>query len=265
MECKGCFARFGSNLRSRKMLPKLSTEDWLRVISTLAAMPGGGVSRKINFVGGEPLLIKDLPVLLAHAKKEGFTTSLVTNASLLSRRLKEVAEHTDWVGISIDSFDERTTLKLGRHSSGRMVDYLPVIGEVKAQGIKVKINTVVSHLNWDEDMSEPLQIAMPDRWKVLRLLLIDGENDSQTHMVPTDSEFTAFVTRHSHLQPIVEDNDAMRGSYLMVGPDGFLLDNSSGPYRRITSLLAPEWEGIGGYLDSVGDRMDMRGGVYDWA
>lgn len=104
-KCKFCFATF-SQVKER--LPK---EQALMMPILLA---DSGVE-KLNFVGGEPLLCPYIGDLLSVSKKVGLVTSIVTNATRLTRKfLEDNARNIDWIGISIDSSDENTEKSLGR-------------------------------------------------------------------------------------------------------------------------------------------------------
>lgn len=63
-----------------------------------------GVSQ-IYFVGGEPLLVSNLPEYIRYAKKKGLMTRLDTNGFLLNgKKVKELKEAgLDMIGVSIDS------------------------------------------------------------------------------------------------------------------------------------------------------------------
>ncbi len=49
----------------------------------------------------EPLLRKDLPLIMAHAKQLGMITSMVTNGKLLYERVEEL-ENVDYLSVSVD-------------------------------------------------------------------------------------------------------------------------------------------------------------------
>lgn len=49
----------------------------------------------------EPLLRKDLPQIMAHAKKIGMVTSMVTNGKLLYERAEELGD-VDYLSVSVD-------------------------------------------------------------------------------------------------------------------------------------------------------------------
>jgi MoaA/NifB/PqqE/SkfB family radical SAM enzyme len=51
---------------------------------------------KINFAGGEPFLNKNLGAFVKHAKNLGFKTSIITNASQMTRSwLQEYGPYVD--------------------------------------------------------------------------------------------------------------------------------------------------------------------------
>src|SRR2546423_2902387 len=83
MHCAFCFGRF-QDVRAQ-VLPKghLGRTESLTVVSMLAHAG----FQKITFAGGEPFLCPWLPELIARAKSQGMTTSVVTNGSLLSEEM----------------------------------------------------------------------------------------------------------------------------------------------------------------------------------
>lgn len=86
----------------------------------------------------------------------------------------------------------------------------------------MKINTVVNSLNWRDDMSAFITAAAPDKWKLLRVLPVLGDE-----LAVTDNQFRHYCAAHqAHAARIsVEDNTAMRQSYLMVNPEGRFYSN----------------------------------------
>jgi MoaA/NifB/PqqE/SkfB family radical SAM enzyme len=92
----------------------LPTEKWLQVIDKLGrwCSPAG-----INFVGGEPLLRKDLGQLIFRAHSLGFETSFNTNGWLVTKeRSIELSEaQANVVYVSLDGLNRETI----DHSRGR--------------------------------------------------------------------------------------------------------------------------------------------------
>jgi thymidylate kinase len=141
---------------------------------------------------------------------------------------------------------------------------------VRRRGIRIKLNSVITALNWQEDMSALVRRIGPERWKAFQVLRIEGENDGKVEpLLITAEQFEAFVQRHAHLAaeglaPVAEDNDAMQGSYVMIDPQGRFFTNELGRYVISEPILDV---GVDAALAQVGWRHDKfiaRGGVYDW-
>ena len=262
MQCIGCYARFGEDVKSKPFA--LSKSNWIQVINNIYDF-SIGLNVKINFVGGEPLLYPYLPDLLNHSKKKGFTTSIVTNGSLLKRRFNELNGLVDWVGLSIDSFDENTLRALGRTSKGNTLNYHEIIPLIHALESKLKINTVISQLNWQENMTHEMSLMKIDRWKVFQFLPVTGENDHAAAALQiNEDQFQYFCQQHKLLHPIIENNDAMQGSYLMISPDGLLFDNTNGYYQYGPSLLNNIDQTSAEKIGFSTIKFLNRGGSYDW-
>ena len=270
MACKFCFATFQDINPS--ILPKghLGRDDSLSVVESLA----GAGFRKINFAGGEPTLCPWLPDLITRAKELNFTTSVVTNGSRISAEwLNDVAESLDWSGLSIDSVSQYTLSRIGRATrSGPMsaYDYLHVIDILKQHHIRVKINTVVSQDNLRESLADFIIQARPERWKLLQVLPVQGQNDADIDQcLVTSEEFDHFVQANRYVEDygiavVPESNDMMTGSYVMVDPAGRFFDNVTGVHTYSRPMLEV---GVREALQDVSvdaGKFLSRSGMYDW-
>ncbi len=56
----------------------------------------------VSMWGGEPLLVRDFDGIVAHARRLGLETHVVTNGFLLERHLDAVVEHVDRLCVSVD-------------------------------------------------------------------------------------------------------------------------------------------------------------------
>ena len=121
----------------------LGTVSVRDVRHVLMAAVGLGVE-SVRFTGGEPLLRKELPEMIATAKELGVEdVALTTNASLLERRLSDLlAAGLDRVNISLDAVDPDTFRRAT--NGGNIKQVWAGIDAVMAAGLHpVKINTVV--------------------------------------------------------------------------------------------------------------------------
>lgn len=261
LNCTFCYATFP---QARRSLP---AADALAVLDALAEAG----TEKITFVGGEPTLYPHLAQVVRHASALGMTTCIVSNGVKLEQVLAVASDAVDWIGLSVDSGDEAVQAALGRGAGdhvGRSIAWADV---VRGLGIRVKLNTVVTRLNWREDMSPLVRRIRPDRWKAFQVLRVEDENAGRVEpLLIADDQFRNFVERHAPLAveglPLVaETNDDIRGSYVMVDPLGRFFSNEEGRYRISRPILEI---GVAAALQQAGWRQDKfiaRGGLYDWA
>ena len=235
MNCVFCFGGFKATAKTK------TKSDWIRLIKKIGEETAFLPDRRLNFAGGEPLLVPYLPELLALAKAEGFKTSIITNGSRLTENyLDQIEPYIDLIGISIDSLSESLNEKAGRktrHGALSQQDYLSICQQVTQRGIELKVNTVIHQDNYHQDLSPLLENTSISRWKVLRMLPIENENDNYRHLCPSDEAFNDFVLRHQAYRPIVEDNEDMKSTYLFVSPEGMLMDNSTNQMVGLDSLF----------------------------
>ncbi|WP_428264307.1 viperin family antiviral radical SAM protein [Haliangium sp.] len=260
LRCKFCFATF------RDVPGALDVHD-ARALLTRLREAGG---EKINFAGGEPTLFPHLALLIEHAKALGFTTSIVTNGARLRPLLERHAEALDWVGLSVDSSHEEVQAALGRGRGQHVAKSIAHADHAHAVGVRVKLNTVVTALTWDEDMSDLVRRMKPARWKVFQVLPVAGQNDGDVDqlLIPATA-FEAFLERHRPLAaegvpPVAEDNQAMRGSYVMVDPLGRFYSSLTGRHEYSEPILQV---GVAQALRQIGfsmAKLRARGGLYRW-
>ncbi|MDO9018020.1 MAG: viperin family antiviral radical SAM protein [Deltaproteobacteria bacterium] len=258
--CTFCFATF------RDVEGQLDPDDARRLLDRLRAAGG----EKLTFAGGEPTLHPHLGALVDHAKALGFTTSVVTSGSRLDALLDGHASSIDWVALSIDSAVERVQRSLGRGRGDHVARVRVLASRCRNEGVRLKVNTVVTALNCDEEMGDLLRELRPERWKVFQVLRVEGQNDGRVEplLIPRE-HFVAFVERHASLgssgiEVVAEDNDAMEDSYVMIDPRGRFYGNHGGRHQVSDPILGV---GVRAALDQVGfsiDKFEGRGGRYAW-
>jgi radical S-adenosyl methionine domain-containing protein 2 len=226
MKCEVCFAKYPKGHR-------LGTDGWLECLHAIDRDTMHISRRKINFAGGEPTLLPYLGKLIVEAKKLGFTTGIVTNGSSVDEAfLERCAGYLDTIGVSVDSISPATNLLLGRYAEGiawGSDEYLGLARKIRSWGYSLKINTVVSKLNLQEDFSGFIAEASPERWKVMQCLIVEGQNDSAARLAISDFEYREFLSRHEASRNLItEHSESMRGSYVMIDPRGLPYGNASG-------------------------------------
>ena len=193
---------------------------------------------RLSLAGGEPMLFpRQIARVARHAKSRGMRVSMITNGSLLGRDagvLSDLAGSLDMLGLSIDSTSDSGNRAIGRAdrkgNALSMAQLVALVADVRAAhpGITLKVNTVVNALNVHDDLREVIEAIRPDRWKLLRVLPVLGDD-----LAVSDSDFASFVARHLCVgtRVSVEDNRDMLTSYLMVDPQGRFFQNGKGTSR----------------------------------
>ncbi|MEG3928406.1 viperin family antiviral radical SAM protein [Microcoleus sp. D3_18a_C4] len=258
--CRFCFATF------RDVQGYLTFSDATRLLLLLREAG----TEKINFAGGEPTLHPYLGELLSESRRLGFVTSIVSNGARIAELLEKHSGNIDWVALSVDSASEVIQKKLGRGNGDHVQRSIALFDELHRYTIHVKLNTVVTRLNFQEDMSEFVRRVRPERWKVFQVLPVDGQNDgSVEELLISTQQFQEFVERHQALlgenfRPVVETNDLMRDSYVMINPQGQFYNTTTGRHLYSSSILEV---GVDAALAQVGWNVDnflARGGIYAW-
>ena len=235
-----CNFSCGFCFHTKKSSDKLPIEDAIRGCDMLKKAG----TRKLNIAGGEPFIYPRYIGELIKQCKENIKIekiSVITNGSLVKKDFFEkFGKYIDVFGVSCDSFDKETNIKIGRGKKGENVQKLFEIRELcKQYGIKFKLNTVVCNYNKDENMVENIKKLNPDRWKVFQVLMVKGENeDKVTKFQITNEEFKQFVERHKEIKCMVaESNDNMKSSYLILDEKMRFLDKGDGDEICSQSIL----------------------------
>jgi radical S-adenosyl methionine domain-containing protein 2 len=240
--CRYCYAKWQEPKHAGKKIHESSWRDGL-LQEIHAFFQSGGLferrsglsvgSVRLNLAGGEPLIEPELALsILDQSHKIGMDTSIITNGSLLTEDLvQKLACRISLLGVSVDSSLDACNRDIGRAGrNGKTMSavhlrHLLGLARNINPGLRVKINTVVHSLNWDEDISSLILALTPERWKILKMLPVVS-ND----LAVSDQNFRSFVERHRKLPVAIcaESNEEMTESYVMIDPAGRFFQNSSG-------------------------------------
>ncbi|MEO2120205.1 MAG: viperin family antiviral radical SAM protein [Candidatus Poseidoniia archaeon] len=275
--CSFCYAP----LTEQRLMSRLSEEAGISIIEDLSS---SGVE-KINFVGGEPMLHPHLEAWIVTSKSCGLTTSIVSNGTRMTENwLTKMRPHLDWLGLSIDASNDELHALMGRGLKGEISSgtsrHLERSKEVwrLAQGLGygLKLNTVVTSVNIDDDMTELVSSLKPHRWKVFRVLRIEGENDGRVEpLLISQEQFEEYMILHrSSLQHfegtqiVSEDNEDMLGTYAMIDPQGMVYTNLHGRYHYskqnvIDIGFLAAWAQVMDGFSNI--KFERRGGKWNWS
>lgn len=196
---------------------------------------------RLNIAGGEATInMKKLAPVIETAWSEGFVLSIITNGSYLEN-LMPFIDKFSMIGISVDSACDETNIKIGRCTAkGKVMTFSELCKKVDAlkaanPGLIIKINSVVNALNWNENLLSQLKSVGAQKYKILRQMPFNGDkgisNDQWRHFIE--------VNRHPELNTVIEDNEDMTRSYLMIAPDGRFFQNGGTEYAYSSHSL---WE-----------------------
>lgn len=239
--CAYCFGRFPDK-------KELTIEQACKVIDNIARnfSKNGIVDGRINLAGGEPLLYPYLDDLIDYINAYGIKVSVITNGSLLTE--EKIARWKDKVyciGLSFDSALAETNTSIGRCCNNKTLSVKQAVRITQAihrNGIKLKINTVVSKLNVNEDMSEFYKRLKPDRLKFLQVEIVEGINGKAEGLTVSKKAFDEFCKRHRQCcrDTVCEQRGDLENSYLMINPQGEFQLNDSGEYKIYGNCLEEE-------------------------
>jgi GTP 3',8-cyclase len=165
--CVYCMPKevYGRDHRFLERRELLTFEEITRVARTFVA---AGVT-KIRITGGEPLVRRDLDVLVAQLAELGVDLTLTTNGSLLPQKAQALADAgLRRITVSLDSLDDAIFRALND------VDFsvervLAGIDAASAAGLPVKVNAVIKR-GVNDDQVVPLAGFFRERGHTLRFI-----------------------------------------------------------------------------------------------
>ncbi len=178
---------------------------------------------KVRLTGGEPLLRKDLPVLIEMLaqKPQLRDLALTTNAVLLADQaalLYQAGLHR--VTTSLDSLDpERFKALTRRDTHARVLAGIAAVGEAGFDGLK--IDTVVMRGYNDDELVSLIEFGQQWRAEVrfIEYMDVGGATHWRMNRVLPRVEILERLTSHfGPIEPIVEESSAPAQRYRL--PDG---------------------------------------------
>lgn len=234
--CKHCFAHFDH----MKMLP---INTWKHVVDNI----GGTIFvKRFNIAGGEPLLYPHIDELIKYIYDKGYEVSIITNGYLMTDEwLEKNAKYIHTIGFSVDSFNEETLLAMGRKTLKNEILHpnrlLELCKKIKNYGIKLKLNTVVTSLNYTEDFTQIMEDLNVDRWKVLKMKVFKNKSFDNSDIAISKKMFNDFVSKHKDINNAVFE-ESLVNSYIMIDASGSLVDNSGDSYVKLIDVTNEEFE-----------------------
>jgi cyclic pyranopterin phosphate synthase len=165
--CVYCMPKsvFGTDYRFLERKELLTFEELQRV----ARIATGLGVQKIRLTGGEPLVRKDVEVLIGMLAPLGAELTLTTNASLLAAKAQRLADAgLHRVTVSLDSLDD-ATFRAMNDVDFPVSKVLDGIDAAAAAGLPVKVNAVVKR-GLNDDGILPLARYFREQGHTLRFI-----------------------------------------------------------------------------------------------
>jgi len=177
--------------------------------------------------------------------------------------------------LSIDSATDATNRAIGRATrEGKVITaegYLSIANLCRDLNIRLKVNTVVNALNWTEDLRGLLGSIRLERWKILQVMKVTGQNDEGFPAAAiTLQQFESFVDRQRelHLERITivteEAEGDIRGSYAMIDPQARFFDSTRGLHFYSRPILEVGVQAAWNEIQFDRTRFERRGGLYSF-
>lgn len=202
---------------------------------------------RLSVVGGEPILFqKKTQFVVETAVACGAEVSVITNGSHLEN-VFPFARYLSQVGVSLDSFNHETNIKIGRQCNGHTLSFEDISKKLASlreinPNVRVKVNSVVNQNNFAEVLVDKIAALGVSKYKILRQMPFGGCKGI------SDEQFYEFV-RNNYREDLfgsadgsvrhifIEDNSVMTQSYLMIAPNGCLFQNGGAEYRYSRPLM----------------------------
>jgi radical S-adenosyl methionine domain-containing protein 2 len=249
----------------------LSLDDAKRVIDSIEEYfrEAQVKNSRINLAGGEPLIYPYIDEIIDYISSKGIKVSMITNGSLLTEeRVEKWKGKVETIGISIDAKSKETNEKIGRCTKNGTLDLTRLKGvcdKIHKLGIKLKINTVISKVNINEDLLSIYKDLKPDKIKYLCVHIIENKNSQMKSALPSKEDFDKFIETNlynKNCQVVVENSGYMTNSYFMINPQGQVYMNDNGIEKLYGSCLETPlikiYDSVPLYEDKFEERYERR-------
>ena len=194
---------------------ELSTEQWCQVFTEARDM--GAV--QLGFSGGEPLLRKDLEVLVKHSRDLGFYTNLITSGiGLTEKRIAKLkVAGLDHIQISFQGADPEVNDAIAGKGNAYKQKF-KMAKSVKAQGYPMVLNFVISKQNINQ-IAEVMRLSCEleaDYVELATAQYYGWAYQNRDHLLPTQAE---LVEAERIVNEFREQQQGKGPHFIFVTPD----------------------------------------------
>jgi cyclic pyranopterin phosphate synthase len=215
--------------------PDLLTDDELIRLIGIAVRDLGVT--EVRFTGGEPLLRRGLPGIIARVAdlRPRAELSLTTNGIGLAKLAGPLhSAGLDRVNVSLDTLSPETFIQLARRD--RLADVLAGLAAAAGSGLApVKVNSVLMRGVNDHEAAALLRFCLDNdyRLRFIEQMPLDAQHGWRREDMVTADEIMALLSAEFTLKP---DDSADRGS---APAEAFLVDGGPATVGIIASVTRP--------------------------
>jgi cyclic pyranopterin phosphate synthase len=217
-------------------LPRESILSFEEIDRLAGIFAGLGVD-KIRLTGGEPLLRRDLPALVAllRLRPELCDIALTTNGILLGRYATELrAAGLGRVTVSLDTLRPKRMLEFAR--SPRHADVLDGIAAARSAGFGVKLNMVVIRGYNDDELGELIDFGRRAGAEVrfIEYMDVGGATDWSMSQVVSQREILEILARrYGPIEPLAKPDAAPAEQFSFTDGTVFgVIASTTAPFCR---------------------------------
>ena len=213
---------------------QLTDDELIRLIGIAVGRLG---VKEVRFTGGEPLLRRGLPDIVARtaALTPRPEISLTTNGIGLARLAGPLrAAGLDRINVSLDTLEVDTFIRLARRN--RLADVLAGLAAAAEAGLTpVKVNAVLMRDVNDHEAVDLLQFCLDHGYELrfIEQMPLDAQHGWRRENMVTADEILAMLAVKFDLVP---DDPASRGS---APAEAFLIDGGPAKVGVIGSVTRP--------------------------
>jgi MoaA/NifB/PqqE/SkfB family radical SAM enzyme len=198
LQCKHCY--MCSDPAS--CIEATNTQEWLDFFNDLKKDFTSKVD--IHITGGEPLVRKDIFVILDHLKKLKFSLGIVTNGLLLTPEIiGKISKYTNSLSISLDGFEESHDYLRNAPVFKETLNNIKNIKKHGISNITIKTTVYKKNLNDLKDFYVFIQELDIDQWHLFAMEPM-GRGDINNKEILSHKEYEGLC---SFVDEIKKDNN----------------------------------------------------------
>ena len=185
----------------------------------------------LNITGGEPTLHPYFYEILEIIQNLDIPIWISTNGSTInSKNIIAISQYVEGISISVDSISNTKEKYLGRGVGDHVSNVLKITDMIHDTGIELGVNTIVTKINYSDNLRSLIRRINPHRWNVFQKLPGLYQNNAFIDEMTNENEFNEFIRMHSHIRlrdgikPLFSKTEDTLKSYFILSTDGFIMD-----------------------------------------